>query len=106
MALCRVWYRNDEKVFVSYGDLDIPLKKNPAKYLGMEYKDMDTSQLPQNREDRDRWRGTKATGIKIDSTVILRKDLLKQLDDELAKTNPNAIKALRLQRKIDKREHD
>jgi hypothetical protein len=86
--------------------LVIPLAKNPAKYSGMEYEDMDTSQLPQNRADRDRWRGTKVTGIKIDPSVVLRKDLLKQMDDELAKANPNTVAVLRLQRKLDKREHD
>jgi hypothetical protein len=107
MALCRVFYRVDGRVFVFYGDdLDLPFRKNPNKYNPMEFKDMDDSQIPQDRLDRDRWRGTKATGIKVDATVILRRDIEEQLDAELAKPVPNSIAALKLQRKLDKKEYD
>lgn len=128
MALCRIWYRADGRVFIQHidyklkptgmADADfaveqfaIPRKKNPDKYNTMEFEDVDDSTLPNgvspiSRKDRDRWRGTKATGVKIDNTVVLRKDLEKEMDDELAKPNPDLKKVMQTQRKLDKKEHD
>lgn len=129
MSKCRVWYHLDGKISVSYPDLR-PEKKpedltfdewlnkqldnvaiKAPQFQGLDFEDMDNSQLPNganpdDRSDRDRWRGTKATGIKIDNTVILRKDLFKQIDDELAKQNPGIIVIERLRRKLDRKEHD
>ncbi len=126
MSKCRVWYRTDGKISISYPDLrpekkpehltinewinkqldNVPIKA--PQFAGLDFEDVDSSKLPQDRKDRDRWRGTKATGIKIDTTVVLRKDIEKQLDAELTKPNPNPnpITALKLQRKLDKREYD
>ncbi len=124
MSRCRVWYHPDQKISVSYPDLrpekkpegltadewiDRQLNLVPIKapqFAELDFEDIDSSTLPQDRKDRDRWRGNKTTGIKIDNTVVLRKDLLKQLDGELAKSSPNVVKTMRLQRKIDNKEHD
>jgi hypothetical protein len=124
MSICRVWYHKDGKVSVSYPDtrykfkprnlnldqwaykqFDDLLLKCP-QFLGLDYEDIDSYKLPKEREDRDRWRGNKTTGIKIDSKVILRKDIQQKLDKELSKSEPNVIKAMKLQRKLDKQEHD
>lgn len=82
---------------------NVAIKAPP--YSGLDFEDIDISQLPQDRADRDRWRGTKATGIQIDNTVILRQDLEKDIDDELLLINPNMKKIMQLIRKLDKREH-
>ncbi len=84
------------------GDIDKPL---------LDFDEVDDSTLPNgadptNRKDRDRWRGNKAIGIKIDNTVILRKDLEKDLDDELDKPNPNQGVINSLQRRLRKKDHD
>jgi hypothetical protein len=108
----RVWYHPDGKISVTHGTVtdDIDRKLRLA-FPESEFEDIDDSMLPNsadptNREDRNRWRGAKATGIQVDGSVVLRKDILKQLDDELEKSNPDTIKVIKLQRKLDKREHD
>ena len=124
MGKVRIWYHPTGKVSVSYPDLrpekkpegltldewiDRQLNLIPIKapqFAQLDFEDTDTSQLPQDRADRDRWRGTKATGIKIDTTVVLRKDLVKQIDDELAKPNPDIITVERTRRKIELNQHD
>ena len=76
---------------------------------GLDYDDIDTSQLPVDAE-RDKWRGSKGNGIHIDNTIVTvrekRQKVEDDLDTELVKSNPNAIKAIKLQRKLDKREYD
>ncbi len=107
MALCRVWYKADKKIFVTHGpDLGLPLIKNPAKYSSMQFEDMDDSLLPQDRKDRDRWRGSKSLGISIDTSIVLRQDLNQQIDAELAEPSPDLKKVIRLQRRLAKRDHD
>ena len=121
---CRVWYHLDGKISVSYPDVRAGKKlegftmeqwidkqlddvaKKALRFKGLDYEDMDSSQLPVRDENRDRWRGSKTEGIKIASNVVLRQDLMKQVDVELAKPNPDVIILMRLQRKLDKREHD
>ncbi len=124
MGKVRIWYHNDEKISVSHPDkrpekkpkglsmdewaleqFENVLVKVP-RFQGLDFEDINPSQLPQDRKDRNRWRGTKAQGIKVDSTVVLRQDLLDQLDAELDKPNSDLKKALKLQRRIDKKEHD
>ncbi len=124
MGKVRIWYHPTGKVSVSYPDLrpekkpegltldewiDRQLNLIPVKapqFAGLDFEDMDSSQLPQDRADRDRWRGSKVQGIKISPSVVLRKDLLKQVDDELAKPNPDVVKVLRIRGKLDRKEHD
>lgn len=93
-------------------------EKKPGLHVGgslssplLPFDDTDTSQLPnganpRDRKDRNRWRGTKATGVQIDGTVVLKEDIEQQLDNELAKTTPDLITVERLRRKIEKKEHD
>ena len=123
MALCRVWYGKGGRVFVQHVDyrrkpddesdaafaakeFAIALKNNPAKYKPMTFEDVDDSQLPQDRSKRDKWRGSKGNGVHVDDTVILRQDIQEQLDFELAVAEPDVINVIKLQRKLDKREHD
>ena len=115
---CRVWYRADGSVSVSHPDMRLGLKpkeltmaqwaeqqfnivaeKNP-ELANLEYEDMEQSQLPAGRVDRDRWRGVKGQGVMIDKNVILRKDIGKQLDDELAIVSPDPVKVIKLQRQL------
>ncbi len=124
MGKVRIWYRPDGKVSVSYPDVR-PEKKPDSmtidewaleqfrnvaikspRFQNFPFDDVDGSSIPVNDGDRDRWRGSKGQGVSIDNTVVLRRDIEKQLDDELAKPNPSPIAALRLQRKLDKKEHD
>lgn len=124
MGKVRVWYHNNEKVSVSYPDvrpekkpkdltmdewadkqLDNVATKAP-QYAGLDYTDTDSSLIPIRDENRDRWRGTKTTGIRIDDTLVLRQDLLQQIDDELAKPSPSIIELERLRRKLERKEHD
>lgn len=93
MTMCRVWYRKDRKVSISQAvgyefyreqysrkiiSWIIPplpeykwirkmfnkIPKQAPQFAGLDYEDMDTSELPQmNRENRDRLRGTKALGL-------------------------------------------
>ncbi len=84
---------------------------NDLTKILLPYDDIDSTALPNganpnNRNDRNRWRGTKVTGVQIDNTVVLRKDLFQQIDDELAKPSPDGIVIERLRRKLEKREHN
>jgi hypothetical protein len=70
------------------------------------YKDMDSSQLP-GREYRGKWRNDGANNIKVDHTIVLKSEELallnSQLDDELAKPEPNPVEVIRIKREIDKK---
>lgn len=84
------------------GDLSKPL---------LDYEEIDDSALPNgsaptDRKDRDRWRGNKLTGIKIDTNIVLRKDLFKQIDNELAKPSPDIFVIERIRSKIELNQHD
>lgn len=84
---------------------------NDLSKAALPFDVIDTSELPnasnpKDRSDRNRWRGNKSMGIKIDKTLVLRKDLFKQLDDELAKPNPGIVILVKIRRKIEKKEHD
>lgn len=94
----------ENDVFIDSEFNNIPLKV--PRLAGLDFEDMDTSQLPQERAKRNKWRGSKGNGVSVDETVVIREDLIKDLDDELEKPNPDLKKAMKLQRKLDKREHD
>jgi hypothetical protein len=76
-----------------------------AGLSGLDFDDMDDSLLPP-RSDRDKWRGVKGQGVRIDHTIITKAErraaLEAELDAELAKPNANEITAMRLKRKLDK----
>ena len=76
---------------------------------GKDYDDVLVSDLPPNY-NIETLRGAKGQLLTIDSTVVTQADkrqkIENDLDKELGKANPNAIKALKLQRKLDKRKYD
>jgi hypothetical protein len=124
MTKCRVWYKPDGSVSVSHPDvrphkkpdyltmdewidkqLDDVAVKAP-QFQGLEYDDIDAFELPARDMNRDKWRGSKGQKVKIDNTVKLRHDVTAELDAELAMVNPDIIKVIKLQRKLDKKEYD
>ncbi len=87
--------------------------KSAALYVGLEYEDIDISQLPQGQDRKGRevkWKGSKGVAITVDNTILTETEKKQKIEDdldaELAKSNPDAIKALKLQRKLDKKEYD
>ena len=76
--------------------------------VGLPFDDVDPITLP-DRKDRMKWRGNKSQGLSVDNTVITlaekRQAVEDALDTELAKSTPDTIKAMRLQRKLDKRDY-
>jgi hypothetical protein len=72
----------------------------------LPYDDLDPSQLPQDRKDRDKWKGEKGRGIWVDTSLVTKsektKELQEELDKELAKNNPSTVKVVKLQRLIER----
>jgi hypothetical protein len=91
------------------GRLHDQLTEIGERLEGLPHDDIEPSELP-SRKDRDKWRGKKGQGIYIDHSIITeaekRQAIEDELDAELTKDNPDAIKAVRLQRKLDKRQYD
>ena len=130
MALCRVWYGADEKIFVSHVDykrkppvqtaqeffdaeMTKILLKNPTKYRSLDFEDLDDSTLPDccimNTADRlagkrEKLRGNKAAGLRIDNSVRVRQDVENELDAELDSDSPDMKKVAKYERKL--RKHD
>ncbi len=80
------------------------------RLVGATYDDIEEADLPAyDSSTRPKWKKKLGGGVEIDNTIITdaekRVAIEKQLDDELAKQNPNPIEALKLQRKLDKREY-
>ncbi len=90
MSKVRIVYKQDKTVVVIYpapkskrlGETEEEwLERVFNKAMGAEleslpYDDIDTSELPQSREDRDAWEGEKGKGIEINS------EKAKQIRDE------------------------
>ena len=126
MAKCRVYYRADGTAGIVYPIEKQKVNETESQWLkrvyektevhkqGLPFDDIDASQLPQDangkKVDREKWRGNQGQGVSIDGTIVTdtekRKAIEDRLDTELAKPTPNAIAAMRLQRKLDKREYD
>jgi hypothetical protein len=72
----------------------------------MPYDDMDASKLPAMDNNRSKWRGAKGKGVWVDNTIVLRREVIEQkqleLDNELAKTQPDTVAIVRLNREIEK----
>ncbi len=85
--------------------MDREMQKNPS-LANLPHDDIDPSQLPQDRKDRDKWTGSKGRGISIDRSKVTKNEkmteLQDKLDQELDKNNPNSVKIAKLQRKIEK----
>ena len=123
MSKARAYYRADGRVAIV-----MPAPKSrregetEAKWLkrtyektsvhkeGLLFDDIDTDDLPQDRSTRDKWRKKTGGGVKIDNTIKTdaekRQKIEDDLDTELAKPNPDAVKALKLKRKLEKNELD
>lgn len=75
---------------------------------GLLYGDIDPTALP-DRKDRDKLRGKKGEGIRVDHSIVTmsekRQAIEDGLDAELAQTNPDPVKAMKLQRKLEKRDY-
>lgn len=119
--LVRVFYRPDNTVAVlRVAPQACSPKEKPASCLSriakrdcphddrgacLPFDDMDDSRLP-DRAKRGKWRAKKGQGIKVDETIVTpeehRASIEKELDDELSKPTPDPIKALKLQRQLDK----
>ncbi len=135
MSLVRVFYRTDggitvrrvnkgmkkkliaEKIMQSNTDtefFDICKQLNPKVrpiLQGATYEDIEESDLPvYDSATRSKWRKKPGGGVFIDATVITTVEKIQKIEDdidvELAKPNPDVIAAMRLQRKLDKREYD
>lgn len=99
----RIYFKPDGKIAVVtfVGD-----NEEPSNLKGLPYKDIDSSQLPQDRKTRDKWRWNLVDKIiYIDNSVILKREQIEaktvELDTELAKPTPDVIKALKLYREIE-----
>ncbi|HDY67877.1 hypothetical protein LCGC14_2861220 [marine sediment metagenome] len=124
MAKARVFYRTDGGITVrrmnksaklptetdtEYFDRTMPIETRSI-LVGATYEDINESALPVYASaTRNKWRKKAGGGVKIDNSVVTtiekRKKVEDDLDAELAKPAPNAIAAMRLQRKLDKREY-
>ena len=75
---------------------------------GLDYEELDPVELP-DRVEREKWRGGKGLGVKIDPAVVTEKDRRLQveadLDAELASPQPDPVTVIRLKRKLDKRDY-
>ena len=120
MPLCRVIYKINGQISIIHPAPKARLKDESDQVFlnrvsikackgteleGLDYEDIDSSNLP-DRKFRDKWRGDKQNGIRIDHSVITaveRKEKIeKQLDIELVKNKPDVITVIRLQRELQK----
>lgn len=118
---CRVIYRSDKTVAVIHpAPKARRSKETEAAFLkrvfekaikgteleGLPYDDVEPSILP-DRKDRNKWRGKKGEGIKIDHSVVTmaekRQAIENELDAELAKATPDLVQVIKLERKLQKR---
>ncbi len=117
---CRVIYKPDDTVSVIHC---VPAAKREDEtqgeflervYLssvqgteleGLPYDDLDPTILP-DRTDRDKWRKNQGGGVRVDHTVVtgteMRRAVEDRLDAELAKSAPDTVLVLKLQRKLEK----
>lgn len=122
---CRIFYKPDGTVSILHPAPKARLQdETDKKFLnrvakkavagteleGLEFDDVEPDELP-SRKDRDKWRGAKGGGIHVDESIVTkaekRQALEDELDAELAKPEAevNTAKAMKLQRKLDKRDY-
>lgn len=118
---CRVVFKPDGKVSIIYPApksrradeserdwLNRVLGKSMGQngFVGLDFVDMDASLLPGG--DREKWRRN-GNSIIVDDTVVTKAEQKKavedELDAELDLETPDVAKALRLQRKLDKKDY-
>ena len=83
--------------------MDREMQKNP-ELAGLPHDDLLPSQLPQDRKDRDKWRGTKGQGISIDYSLVTKGEKMKNLENllDIAINNSDTVQVAKLQRLIQK----
>lgn len=68
---------------------------------GLPFEDMLPSELPQDRTDRDKWRGSKGKGIHVDESLVTKQETLAEIqaayDAEDNNPKPDETKLRRLQ---------
>jgi len=115
--LHRVIYRADGSVMIMSPNSEVRLKdeteseqlerfyqrhlKGHPHHDGLDYEDMDTSELPSNRADRGKWRkNPTGKGVIIDSSIVTPAELRQAdkaaLQAEREKPAPNMKVALDL----------
>ena len=91
-----------ESCLARVGAKDCP---RTARGSCLPFDDMDDSALP-SREKRDKWRGRKGAGVRVDESVITHKERVDAaaaaLDAELAKPAPDPVQVIRLSRALEK----
>jgi len=102
--IVRVFYKLDQLIEILSCSPNRSLDK-AAKKAGLShlpFDDMDINDLPKGKGITDKLRGEKGKGVWVDNTVETKREafdsLNVELDNELDSLNPDAIKALRLQR--------
>ena len=79
---------------------------HPLMLEGVPYDDLDKSQIPQDRTDRDKWRGAPGQGIWVDHSLVTKREKIEELEsklnEELDKDYPNLRRVAKLERLIDK----
>jgi hypothetical protein len=117
---CRVFYRPDGRVTVlhpapkarrineaddAFYERVFASAMTKAGLSGLDFDDMDDALLPP-RAERDKWRGSKGQGVRVDGTVVTKAErramVEAALDQELSKPNPDAVEAIRLRRRLEK----
>lgn len=120
---CRVIYRGDGSVVVIHpapkaqmlGETEDDFLKRvfgkavkDTELEGLPCDDVDPSALPE-RKHRNKWRGSKGKGVRVDHSVVTvaerRQAVEDELDAELAKETPDSVHALKLQRKLQKKDY-
>jgi hypothetical protein len=125
MNLCRIFYKEDGTVSIMSfppkaripGETDqemidrIAEKDAPKSGLdGLEYEDVEASELPQG--DKEKRRGAKGQGVYIDESVVTtaekRQALEDKIDTELAKPEAevDTAKVIKWNRKLQKGNYD
>lgn len=73
------------------------------------YDFIDDSSLPQDRDNRDKWRGSQGVGVSVDNSVVTKAEKIAQIendiDAELDEVNPDMVKVAKLQRKLQKEDY-
>jgi len=86
---CRVVYKPDGTVAVihyapksrlSYEDA---MARAMKQFPGCDFDDIDTSELPQTRADRNAWRGEKGVGVRVDAGAKAAQDAEKRVAQKL-----------------------
>lgn len=82
--------------------------KTEPEFANYEYDYIDEDDLP-DRKPRQKWRGKKGEGIYIDHSIVTisekRQAIKDEFDAELTQTNPDLVKAMKLQQKLQNRDY-